>query len=296
MKVGWIGLGKMGTPMAQNLIKAGFSLGVYNRTREKTRELEADGAMVADNVVVLAEKSDVVISMVSDDRVLEAVSIGPDGAFNVMEPGNIFIDLSTVSPHLSERVANVALEKGIHYLRAPVSGSVGLAKAGALTIIASGPEQSYDDCRALFEAMGERIFHVGEGEQARFLKLAINMMVGITSGMMGEALVFGKKGGLDWEQMVDIIGSSVVASPLVGYKVETLKQRDFSAAFPASMMAKDFDLALDTAKAINAPMPFTAMMRQYWSGMEATGKGELDFFAYVTHAEEMAGLRDISAE
>ena len=244
MKVGWIGLGKMGTPMAQNLIKAGFSLGVYNRTREKTRELEADGAMVADNVVVLAEKSDVVISMVSDDRVLEAVSIGPDGAFNVMEPGNIFIDLSTVSPHLSERVANVALEKGIHYLRAPVSGSVGLAKAGALTIIASGPEQSYDDCRALFEAMGERIFHVGEGEQARFLKLAINMMVGITSGMMGEALVFGKKGGLDWEQMVDIIGSSVVASPLVGYKVETLKQRDFSAAFPASMMAKDFDLSL----------------------------------------------------
>ena len=296
MKVGWIGLGKMGTPMAQNLIKAGFSLDVYNRTREKTRELEADGAMVADNVVVLAEKSDVVISMVSDDRVLEAVSIGPDGAFNVMEPGNIFIDLSTVSPHLSERVAKVAKEKGIHYLRAPVSGSVGLAKAGTLTIIASGPEQSFNDCRALFEAMGERIFHVGEGEQARFLKLAINMMVGITSGMIGEALVFGKKGGLDWQQMIDIIGSSVVASPLVGYKVEPLKQRDFSAAFPASMMAKDFDLALDTAKAINAPMPFTAMMRQYWSGMEATGKGELDFFAYVTHAEEMAGLSDVSTE
>lgn len=289
MKVGWIGLGKMGTPMAQNLIKAGFLLGVYNRTREKTRELEANGAAVADSIVTLAEESDVVVSMVSDDRILEAVTIGPGGAFEGMRLGSIFIDMSTVSPRMSEQISIIAIEKGIHYLRAPVSGGVSLAVEGILTIIASGPEQTYADCQDLFRAMGERIFYVGESEEARYLKLSLNIMVGITAGMLGEALAFGKKCGLDWEQMIDIIGCSAVASPLVGYKVEPLKQRDFTATFTTSMMAKDFDLVLDTARDIGAPMLFTAMMRQCWSMMEAAGKGEMDFFAYVTLAEDMTG-------
>jgi 3-hydroxyisobutyrate dehydrogenase len=288
--VGWIGLGKMGDPMARNLVKAGMPLTVYNRTRERTSGLEAEGAAVADSPQALAGAVDVVISMVSDDHGLEAVSFGPDGTFAAMAPGAVFIDMSTVSPALSARVAEAAEAKGIRYLRAPVSGSVALAAAATLTIFVSGPRDAYDQCLGLFEAMGAKQFHVGDGEEARVLKLSLNMMVGITAAMMGEALAFGEGGGMDWEQMLEIIGDSVVASPLVGYKVGSLKARDFTPAFTASQMAKDFDLALESAKDANVPMPITALVRQFWSAMDATGKGELDFFAYVTVLEEMAGL------
>ncbi len=289
--VGWIGLGKMGDPMARNLVKAGIPLTVYNRTRERTAGLEAEGAAVAESPQALAGAVDVVISMVSDDHALEAVSFGPEGAFAAMATGAVFIDMSTVSPALSARVAEAAEAKGIRYLRAPVSGSVALAAAATLTILVSGPNDTYDQCLGLFEAMGAKQFHVGGGEQARVLKLSLNMMVGITAAMMGEALAFGEGGGMDWDQMLEIIGDSVVASPLVGHKVAALKARDFTPAFTASQMAKDFDLALESARDANVPIPITALVRQFWSAMGATGKGELDFFAYVTVLEEMAGLR-----
>lgn len=288
--IGWIGLGKMGVPMARNLIKAGFPLTVYNRTRERTRDLESEGATVAGSVQSLGSAVDVVISMVSDDKGLEAVSMGPDGVFQAMSPGAVFIDMSTVSPAISAKVTEAAEAKGIEYLRAPVSGSVALATAATLTILASGPRDAYDKCLPIFEAMSAKQYHVGDGEQARILKLSLNMMVGITAAMMGEALAFGESGGLDWEQMLEIIGNSAVASPLVGYKVAPLKARDYSPAFSASQMAKDFDLALDAAKSTNVPMPVTELVRKFWGEMEASGKGELDFFAYVTLLEEMAGI------
>jgi 3-hydroxyisobutyrate dehydrogenase-like beta-hydroxyacid dehydrogenase len=289
--VGWIGLGKMGAPMAGNLAKAGIPLTVYNRTRERTRGLESAGAAVAESPKALAGSVDVVITMVSDDSGLEAVSFGPGGAFADMAPGAVFVDMSTVSPALSARVAEAAAAKGIRYLRAPVSGSVALAAAATLTILVSGPRDAYDQCLPLFEAMGAKQYHVGAGEEARVLKLSLNMMVGITAAMMGEALAFGEGGGMDWDQMLEIIGNSAVASPLVGYKVGPLKARDFTPAFTAAQMAKDFDLALEAAKDTNVPMPITALVRQFWTTMGATGKGELDFFAYVTLLEEMAGLR-----
>ncbi|NQU59141.1 MAG: NAD(P)-dependent oxidoreductase [Rhodospirillales bacterium] len=288
--VGWIGLGKMGDPMARNLIKAGVPLSVYNRTRERTRDLQDAGANIADSLVALAGAVDVVISMVSDDTALEAISFGHDGAFQAMAPGSVFIDMSTVSPALSARVAEAANANEIKYLRAPVSGSIALAAAATLTILVSGPRDSYDQCLPLFEAMGAKQYHVGIGEEARVLKLSLNMMVGITAAMMGEALAFGEGGGLDWEQMLEIISNSAVASPLVGYKVAPLKARDFTPAFTASQMAKDFDLALNAAKDTGVPMPVTSLVRRFWGDMEASGKGEMDFFAYVTLLEEMAGI------
>jgi 3-hydroxyisobutyrate dehydrogenase-like beta-hydroxyacid dehydrogenase len=291
-KVGWIGVGMMGEPMARNVMQAGFPLTVYNRTRDKVRDLEKDGAGVADNIAELATDCDVLVSMISADAALEAITVGDGGAFAAMSAGSVFIDMSTVSPAMSARVAVVAEEKGIHYLRAPVSGSIGLAAAGTLTIFASGPEAVFEESRSLFEAMGGKLFHVGEAEESRFLKLSINMMVGITAGMMAEALTLSEKGGVDWNQMIDIIGSSAVASPLVGYKADALKNRDFTPAFPAWMMSKDFDLALDAARDESIPLPITSLVRQHWSAMEATGRGEMDFFAYVTLMEHLSGLGD----
>jgi 3-hydroxyisobutyrate dehydrogenase-like beta-hydroxyacid dehydrogenase len=290
-RIGWIGLGKMGIPMSKNLIKKGYPVTVYNRTKEKTKELAAEGAKVADSPKALAADSNVVISMISDDPVLEEVSIGKNGAFEGAKSGAIYIDMSTVSPVSSAKVAEVAAQKGIKYLRAPVSGSTVLATSGALTIFASGPKDAYDQCTEIFGAMGQKVFHVGNGDEARYLKLLLNMMVGITSAMVGEALIFGEKGGMDWNQMIDIIGASVLASPLIVYKSQMLKSRNFAPAFTIDQIAKDFDIALDTGKASNVPMPITALARQFFGAMKAKGKGNVDFFGLVTLLEEFAGIK-----
>jgi len=289
-KIAWIGLGKMGIPMSQNLVKAGYSLTVYNRSTEKTKELADQGAEVADSPKAAAADADVIISMISDDSALTAVSCDPGGVFEGAKSGAVYIDMSTVSPDASSLVAKAADEKGIKYLRAPVSGSTVLAAAGTLTIFASGPGDAYDQCVDIFDNMGQKSFHVGTGEEARYLKLVLNMMVGLTSAMTAEALAFGEKGGMDWEQMIDIVNNSVVASPLVGYKAQMLKDRNYTAAFTASQMAKDFDIALATGKAMNTPMPMTSIVRQFFGTMMATGKGDLDFFAFVKLLEELGGI------
>ncbi|MEW6665356.1 MAG: NAD(P)-dependent oxidoreductase [Thermodesulfobacteriota bacterium] len=290
-KIGWIGLGKMGVPMSQNLVKKGYSVTVYNRTKEKTKALADAGAKVADSPKAVASAADVIISMISDDPVLEAISYGPGGAFEGMKSGGIFIDMSTVSPVASARVAEKADAKGIKYLRAPVSGSTVLAAAGTLTVFASGPKDAYDQCVEILGSMGGKVFHVGTGEEARFLKLVMNMLVGLTSAMVGEALTFGEAGGMNWEQMIDIVNASVAASPLIGYKAALLKSRNFAPAFTISQMAKDFDIMIETGRSKNVPMPITSLVRQFQGAMMAKGKGEQDFFSLVSLNEELAGMK-----
>jgi 3-hydroxyisobutyrate dehydrogenase-like beta-hydroxyacid dehydrogenase len=288
--VGWIGLGKMGNPMSRNLISAGYSLTVYDVVPSAMEELAEKGAKVADSPKAVAADVDVIISMIPDDNALEEVSIGPNGAFQEAKSGAIFIDMSTVSPVMSARVGGAAEEKGIKYLRAPVSGSTEFAEAGTLTIMASGPKEAYDQCQDIFNVLGQKRFYVGKRDEARYLKLLINVMVGITSAMTAEALTFGKRGGLEWNQMIDLINNSVVGSPLIGFKVQLLKERAFPPAFTASQMAKDFDLALQTGRSMDIPMPITAFTRELYGAMKATGKGELDYFALVALMEEMAGI------
>lgn len=288
--IGWIGVGKMGTPMSQNLIKAGFPVIVYNRTAEKAKPVVDAGAKLATSMRAVARDSQIVISMISDDTALEQVVTGPDGILNDAKSGAIFVDMSTVSPTVSAKVAAACAAKNVAYLRAPVSGSTVVAANAALTILASGPKDAFDKCQDVFKAMGKAVFHVGTKEEARYIKLSLNMMVGITAAMAAEALVLSEGGGMDWQQTIDIIANSAVASPLIGYKATPLKTRNFAPAFAASQMAKDFDLMLDAGRALNVPLPVTSLVRQFLGSMKATGKGELDFFAYVTLLEEMAGL------
>ena len=289
--IGFIGLGKMGHPMALNLIKAGHEVMVYNRSRQKTQAHADAGGRVAESIAELSAASDIVITMISDDDALHGVALEDDGVIANMAEGGIFIDMSTVSPAASIKVGDATRQKNIAYLRSPVNGSVVQAADGILVILCSGPKASFDFIHPLFEIMGDRIFYLGEEEQARYLKLAINTMIGISSSMMGEALAFGEAGGLDWDTMIEVIASSAVGSPVVNYKVEALKNRDFTPAFTARQMAKDFDLALDTAKNNHIPMPITSSVRQHWSAMIGTGRGDQDFFAYVEMLEDMAGLK-----
>ena len=290
--LGWIGVGKMGTPMSTHLLKAGYQLSVYDIVPAAMQALTEQGAAAANSPAEVADQSEIIISMIPDDAALEAVAKGPQGIIQIARPGTIYIDMSTVSPATSAIIGETAANKGVQYLRAPVSGSTESAATAALTILVSGPDEAFDQCRAIFEKLGQKVFYVGPGDQARYLKLLINMMVGITSAMAAEALTFGKRGGIDWDQMIDMINNSVVASPLIGFKVQLLKEREFAPMFTANQMAKDFDLALDTGRNMDLPMPLTALTRQLYGAMKATGKGELDYFGLVALMEEMAGIGD----
>jgi 3-hydroxyisobutyrate dehydrogenase-like beta-hydroxyacid dehydrogenase len=275
--------------MSKNLIKAGYPVMVFDIIKAQYKNLSGATGF-ADSPADLAGQSDVVISMITDDSALREVAIGIDGVFRKAKPGSIFIDMSTVSPIASGKVAEAAVKNDILYLRAPVSGSTLFAESAKLTILASGPRQAFDKCNDLFNVLGAKLFYVGSGEEARYLKLLINMMVATTSLMIGEALTFGELGGMDWSQMIDVINNSAVAAPQVNFKAQILKDRDFTPAFTVAQMAKDMDIALDTGKAVNAPMPVTNIVRQYLGIMMAQGNKDMDFFGLVTLLEQMAGI------
>lgn len=290
-KIGFVGLGKMGNPMARRLIDAGYGLIVYDRIEKRTEELAAMGALAADSLQSVATSAEVTITMIPDDPAIEAVALGKDGILENAKEGTVLIDLSTISPFASSRVAEGAKEKGVKYLRGAVSGSPQFAKEGILTIFISGPEEVYQKWNPLLGALGKKFFYLGEGEEARYLKLLINMVVGTTAMIVAEALTFGEKGGVDWIKMLDGLGGSVVASPLIGYKVQPLKERKFPPTFTASQLAKDFELALTTGRSLSVPMPITSTVSQFLGIMKATGRGELDAWSILFLMEELAGLK-----
>jgi len=255
------------------------------------KELAASRALVADSSKAVAISADVVITMIPDDRAIEAVALGKEGILESAKEGTILIDMSTISPFASSRVAEGAKKRGVKYLRAPVSGSPKFAEAGILTLFVSGPEEVYQKCQALLGTLGQKLFYVGAAEEARYLKLLINMIVGTTAMIVAEALTFGEKGGVDWIKMLEGLGGSVVASPLIGYKVQPLKDRNLPPTFTVSQIAKDFDLALATGKALSVPMPITSTVSQFLEIMKATGRGDLDAWSVVFLMEELAGIK-----
>jgi 3-hydroxyisobutyrate dehydrogenase-like beta-hydroxyacid dehydrogenase len=287
-KIGWIGLGKMGVPMAVDLVAAGLDVTVYNRTPGKA-ELVA-GATEAKDIASLAADSDIVISMIADDAALADVALAPEGVLVNAKSGAVFVDMSTVSPGASAKVAAAAAKKGVSYVRAPVSGSTVAAENKMLTVLASGPEDAFKTCETPFAAFAKETFYLGGGEEARYLKLAVNAMVGLTAAILAEAIVFGEKGGIARERILDALNSSVLASQFFDLKFPALRSRDYPPAFSAKQMAKDFDLILAAAQAADVPMPLAAQTRQLWAAMKAGGRGDIDFMGCAELLEEWAGL------
>lgn len=285
-RIGWIGTGNMGAPICRNLIAAGHELVVYDIDPARLAELRSAGAAVASDAADLVARADLVFSMVPNDKVLLVVVEGIAGR---LRPGQTFIDMSTVSPTTSARVFELLAPSGAAYLRAPVSGSTAGAAAGTLAIYCSGPRAAYDAVLPVFGRIGSRQSHVGLAEEARVLKLLINMIVCITPAVVGEALAFGQRSGLDWTTMIEAIGGSAAASPLIGYKSEMMKRRDWTAMASVDLIAKDLDLALDWGRARRVPMPFTALAQQVNSAFQASGDGNDDFFSVVTWPERLVG-------
>jgi 3-hydroxyisobutyrate dehydrogenase-like beta-hydroxyacid dehydrogenase len=296
MTVGWIGLGKMGSPMSRHIAAAGHRLHVYDPAAQARATAEREGARVERDAQAVAAAAPIVFSSIPNDAVLRSLVLGPSGLAASMKPGSIMVETSTVSPSASAEVAAALSAAGVFYLRAPLSGSTVTAEAGKLTVLASGDEAAYQQVEPLLSAFSTRQFYLGPGEEARYLKLAINMLVGATSALLAEALTFGQKGSLSIDQMLEVICESAVASPLIAYKRQMLSQRDFSPAFTVEQMIKDFDLVIDAARDEQVPVFLISLIRQQYEAARAQGRGDKDFFVLLEQYEAMAGLQSRAAE
>ncbi|WP_419760338.1 NAD(P)-dependent oxidoreductase [Acidisoma sp.] len=291
MTAGWIGLGKMGLPMSSHIAAAGHALHVYDPASEAQSFAAAAGAKVESDARAVAAAAPIVFSSIPNDAVLLSLVMGSSGLAACMKPGSILVDTSTVSPRASAEVAAALATAGVLYLRAPVSGSTSTAETGKLTVLASGDETAYREVEPLLSAFSARQFYVGSGEEARYLKLAINMLVGATSALLAEALTFGQKGNLSIDQMLEVICESAVASPLIAYKRQMLSKRDFSPAFTVEQMIKDFDLVIDAARDEQVPVFLVSLIRQQYEAARAQGRGHQDFFVLLEQYEAMAGFQ-----
>jgi len=289
-KVAWIGLGNMGVPMSVNLAKAGHNVTVWNRTASKCEEVVKEGAAKAASIAEAAKGAEFIFTMIADDKALIDVIIGDNGICSVLSSGQIVIDMSTVSIEASKKCAEGIKAKGGEYLRAPVSGSTVVAKNAALTVLCSGPKGAFDKTVPVFEKMSKVQFYLGDGDSARAMKLGLNMMIATSLQMFAESVTLCEKAGIEWNTIMDVVSGSVLASPLLTYKIPPIRERKYDPAFHTRLMAKDLDLALDVAKQLGVCAPSTALTKQMLEANIARGNGEKDFAYLVKLVEELSGL------
>lgn len=283
-RLGWIGIGRMGTPLSRRLLRAGATLWVTDADPARCAPLALEGAQVAPDAAALASEVQVLLSMVPDDAALLAVA---RAAAPALRPGQVLVDLSTVSPAASAEVAAILAPLGVAYLRCPVSGSTATAEAGALTLFLSGPEAEAARLQPVLAVLGREVLRCGAAEEARATKLMVNLLVALTPAIIGEALAFGGRLGLTREAMLAALAQSVAGSPLLAYKVEMLKARDWTPSADIDLLAKDVDLALEVGRRAGAPMPLSALARQFAAAYQASGEGGLDFFRVATWPERL---------
>jgi len=288
--VGFVGLGVMGQPMAQNVLNGGFPLVVFNRTPSRATPLVERGARQVDSAEAVAEASNLLVTMLADSAAVEAVVFGQDGILDGLRPGSVLIDMSTGSPDTARNVAAAVRQKGADFLEVPVSGSVNLAQAGTLTLVAGGREDTFERCRPLLGTMGEAMFRVGEVGMATQLKLSLNLMVAGMMQVLAESLVLGVKAGLNPTTMLEVINASAVRSPLYSFKGEALCKRDFSTTFTLKNMIKDLNLILASGEKLGVFLPTTGVVKQLFVAAQAQGKADQDWSAVVTVLERIAGV------
>ncbi len=288
--VGWIGAGRMGGAMAGLILKAGYPLLVYSRSTASRQKLVTQGARETTSVAQCAHEADIVFSCISDDTALREVALGPHGVLGNVKPNAVFVDTSTVSAEVSAEVADEAQRRGIAYLRIPISGNAASARIGNVTALVSGNEAAWNAVKPIVQSFSAAQVYLGSGEQARIMKLVVNLLVYANAQAMAEALTLGRKAGLDWRLMLDTLGQSTLASPWLKAKVALLKPRDFTPTMTARMILKDLDLMLDAARRNDMALPLTALTRQLTQALIGEGYGDEDYMAAIKLAEKQAGL------
>lgn len=276
-RVAFAGMGRMGAPMARNVLGAGFPLRVWNRTPAATAPLVEAGAEQATDPRALAADADVLVTMLADAAAAEAVLLGEDGALPALSPGTVVLEMSTIGPHSVRRLAEAAALRGVDVLDAPVSGSVTMAEAATLTAMVGGDADALERARPVLEAMTARQLHVGPSGAGATMKLAVNSVIALTNQAVSEALVLAEAAGIPREVAYDVLGSSAVASPFVQYKREAFLDPDAApVAFTTAMLQKDVSLALALARDVQVPLPAVGAVNELLTLARALGWGDDD--------------------
>jgi 3-hydroxyisobutyrate dehydrogenase len=294
--VGFIGLGIMGEPMALNLVKAGYQVTVYNRTRDKAQSLERAGAKVASTPAEAARNADYVMSIVSDSAASEEVMMGKEGVLQTVKPGAIVIDSATISPVVSRKLACATSGKKASFLDAPVTGSKHGAEKGELTFMIGGERETFDRAMPLLKVLGKKHIYCGTYGAGLSAKLAQNAIQSTMVEIFCEGFVLATKSGVRPEVMMEIVQNSMARAALTDFKAPFIFKGDFTPYFPLKWMHKDVTLAMEAAFAQGVPMPVAAAVKEVYGSARAQGKGDMDYAAVVTFLEELAGVKVRSTE
>jgi 2-hydroxy-3-oxopropionate reductase len=287
-RVGFIGLGIMGKPMAQNLMEAGFELVLHNRTRRKAEELGEAGATVAASPREVAENSDVVITMLPDSPQVREVVVGEGGVLEGIREGSLLIDMSTISPVVTEELAEAAKENGASMLDAPVSGGDVGAIEGTLSIMVGGEEGDFERAKPLFEAMGKTVTHVGPVGAGQVTKAANQVVVALTIEAVSEALVLGSAGGVSPEKILDVLSGGLAGNKVMEVKREKFLSHNFEPGGKVEFHRKDLGIALSAGREYGVVLPVTAVVNQMFEALMARGRGGWDHSALLTLVEDLA--------
>ncbi len=283
-KIGFIGLGLMGRPMALNIRKAGFPLTVWNRTPERADEVVAAGAKLASSPAEVAANSDLVISIVSDPPALEEILWGPHGAMNSFHPGSIYIDSSTISPTLAEKVSAQCREKNVRFLDAPVTGGDWGAKKGELVFMVGGDASTLTEAEPIIRVMGKKWFHLGPNGSGQIIKLAMNLILALQVDALAESLALVTAAGLQGEKLVEVLQSSMARSGVLDVKAPNLLKGEYTPSFPLRLMHKDIRLGLELAKQVNVDLPAAAAAFKTYSKVKDEAKDQdLDYSAVMKY-------------
>lgn len=292
-RIGFVGLGIMGSRMAANLRGAGYELTVYNRTRERAEAWAAErGGTVVATPAEVGAASDVVITMVVDGAQVQEVLLGEQGVAQGAAPGTLCVDMSTIAPGDSRRIAAALSERRVAFVDAPVTGSSPRAEDGTLTIMAGGTTKDFQRARPLFEVMGELIVHVGEEVgQGEMVKLINNAVAAANAHTLAQALVVGRGTGVDLDALVQVMGAGSGGSAMLALKAEPMREHDYSTLFKLEHMLKDVRLCLEEGQAAGVPFPAAAAVREALTAGMGRGLGDDDFAAVVETVEGLAGIR-----
>ncbi|MBW2307285.1 MAG: 2-hydroxy-3-oxopropionate reductase [Deltaproteobacteria bacterium] len=288
--IGFIGLGIMGKPMSKNLIKAGYPLVVHDKNREPVREAAAAGAQEASSSREVAEKSQVVITMLPNSPDVREAALGKDGIVEGARPGLIYIDMSSIAPQAAQEVASGLAEKGARMLDAPVSGGEPGAVAGTLAIMVGGDEKLFEEVRPILQVMGKSVERVGDIGAGNTTKLANQIMVAVNIAGLSEALVLGSKAGVDPERIFEAVRGGLAGSNCLNAKAPLIMERKFDPGFRIRLHIKDLANALETGRNIGVPLPLTSLVMEFMQALRVAGDEEKDHGALVRFFERLAAI------
>jgi 3-hydroxyisobutyrate dehydrogenase-like beta-hydroxyacid dehydrogenase len=288
--VGFVGLGVMGGGVVKRLLAAGHTVTGWNRTKDKARPLLEYGMQWSDTPREVAERSEIVFTMVTNTAAVKAVTEGPDGILAGLAPGKVFIDMSTASPANSRALAARVAELGAHMLDAPVSGSVTTLEQGKLSVMVGGDREVVERVRPVLEAIGPKVIYVGANGDAVTMKIATNLSLAVQMLAFSEGVLVAEKSGIPREKAVEVMLASVIASPMIAYRGPLVLEQPDEAWFDVNMMQKDMNLALELGRTLDVPMPTTAVTNELLTAARGLGLADKDFSILFEVLATLAGV------